>query len=147
MTTEVVRDERGRWIKAPVSPTPITHANAREMAERRWRKYRLAAANRVMREAAAIDPEVRTVADAWGVLNARLFAELMDRPRGDDVAQLGRNIGALPLPHERQLADGQAVQAQTVNIMQIIGGDAAAEILAERLAAADANTASAADAD
>ena len=84
-----------------------------------------------MREAASLDPTVQTPADAWGVLNARLFTEQMDKPRGDDVAQLGRNIGALPLTHERiQAGDGNS-QPQTVNILQIVGGDAARELMAE----------------
>jgi hypothetical protein len=39
----VIKDDRGKWIKAPVSPKPITKENAREMQQRRYTKQREAA--------------------------------------------------------------------------------------------------------
>ncbi|MEW6242012.1 MAG: hypothetical protein AB1564_14505 [Chloroflexota bacterium] len=104
--SEIIRDERGRFLPGTRPPNTIrSSADARNLAEARWRKYRQAAARGVTAEAMAIDPNVSNQYDAWALVNGRLFQEQMDKPRGDDVAQLGRNIGAVPLAHERAQAD------------------------------------------
>ena len=98
---EVLRDAKGRWIVAPPSAKPITHANAREMAAKRWAKYRQAAADAVTREASSIG-KGNTRFAAWGELNARMYQQIMDsdKPREQAVALLGRNIGAIPREDE-----------------------------------------------
>jgi hypothetical protein len=44
----VVRDSHGRWIIAPKSPAPITHANARTLATTRWEMAREASIQGLM---------------------------------------------------------------------------------------------------
>lgn len=88
----------GRIVaKGPDAAATITAGNAKELAARRWEKYRRTAASKVMQEAAAIDPSVKTPAEAWGLLVARLFQQIMDseKPRGEDIRRLGQFIGAL----------------------------------------------------
>jgi hypothetical protein len=100
MTELVPRDEKGRFIKgAGERGKPIkSSADARMMAQKRWAKARKAAADRVTREAASIDPTVNTWADAWGLVTARQYSALMDsdKPRGDDLLAIGKAIGAMP---------------------------------------------------
>jgi hypothetical protein len=99
------RDEHGRILAPlPGGAPPITSANARTMAEKRWAKARAAAAAAVVDEAKSIFPNVTSPAAAWGVMNARLFSQIMDsdKPRENAVTALGRNIGALPADWEIQ---------------------------------------------
>lgn len=111
-TGAIVRDDRGRFVKgAEAQGKPIkSSADARTMAQKRWAKARLAAADRVTREAAAIDPSVNTWADAWGLVTAKQYTALMDsdKPRGDDLLAIGRAIGAMPSDADRM----QLQQAQ-----------------------------------
>lgn len=110
--------------------TPYDSARAREAAAKRWDKYRRDAADAVAKEAGSIMPGSSTPGAAWGVLNARLFQQIMDsdKPRGGDVEILGRNIGALPRLNDVQ---GQG-QGNTTNILAI--SDTAARALADALA-------------
>ena len=88
--TNVLRDERGRWLVAPKSPAPITHDNARSMVQKRWDNYRRAAVKRIVGEASSIDPTVSTGADAFGLVASKQFAALMDsdKPKLDDLERL-----------------------------------------------------------
>ncbi len=119
---EIVRDSNGRWVVPPKSPAPITHANAREMQMKRWDRHREAAARGVVKEAMAISSDVRDEYDAWGVINGRLFVEMMDKPRGDDIHRLGQAIGALPLPYERgQMGESAGVIISEQAFGQLVG--------------------------
>ena len=103
------RDERGRLL-APIPGsekhqfTPIT---ARIVQEKRWARARQAAANRITREAAAIDPTVSTWAEAWGLVAAKQYVALIDseKPRGDDLYRIGQVMGALPTALETRAAE------------------------------------------
>lgn len=112
--------------------TPFHSGNAADMARRRWDKYRREAAAAVVAEAKSSLPSVTSPGHAWGALNARLFSQIMDsdKPRGDDVEALGRNIGAIPRAHEIR----EAAQPTVTN--NIVVGDDAARIIAEALARA-----------
>jgi hypothetical protein len=109
-TQAVVRDDKGRWITPPPGNQKFTSVTARTMAEKRWQKARAAAAAAVVDEAKSIMPNVTSPGAAWGLLNARLFSQIMDsdKPRENAVIALGRNIGALP-------ADWEIQQQQTDN--------------------------------
>lgn len=99
-----LRDEKGRLLRKLESGAPtITPETARSMVARRWDNYRRAAANRITREAAAIDPTVNTPADAWGVVVAKQYTALLDadKPRGDDLYRMGQIIGALPTVYDK----------------------------------------------
>lgn len=108
--TEVVqfkaeRGPGGRFLTKPkgIEQYAITKENAAEMARKRWRKYQEAAADAVLDEVGSIAPGITTPEQAWGVLNARLAVQILEseKPRGDDLAVLGRNMGAIPNAHER----------------------------------------------
>lgn len=73
-------------------------------------------------------PSVTHPGHAWGLLNARLFSQIMDsdKPRGDDVATIGRNMGALPAVHEVRAT--QEPGSVTNNILAI-DTDAATRLL------------------
>lgn len=110
--------------------TPYDSTRAREAAHKRWEKYRRDAADAVAKEAGSIMPGSSTPGAAWGILNARLYQQIMDsdKPRGGDVEILGRNIGALP-----RLTDAGTAQPQSVtNVLAI--SDTAARALADALA-------------
>jgi len=68
-----------------------------------------AARSRVTRALAAIDPTIGSSADAWGALVASVAEAVVasaaeGRPRGDDMAQVGRAMGLLAQPHEQAQA-------------------------------------------
>jgi hypothetical protein len=92
-TQQVVRAKDGKWIVPPKSPAPITHANARMMAQKRWEKYRRAAVKRIVGEAQSVDLEVSTGADAFALAAAKQFTALLD----SDKPVLGqlKELGAL----------------------------------------------------
>jgi len=77
----------------------------------RWQKYQEAAANAVASEIASIAPASNTPFAAWGVLNARTAAAIMDseKPRGRDLEYIGRNIGAIPTAYDAPGQDGAGV--------------------------------------
>jgi len=104
------RDERGKMLAPLPGTQPITHATARSMAALRWEKARKSAANRIMREAASIDPTVSTWYEAWGILAAKQYLALMDsdKPRGDDLYRIGQVMGALPTSLEARAMEQQA---------------------------------------
>jgi hypothetical protein len=89
---QVVRAADGKWIVPPKSPAPITHANARSMAQLRWEKYRKAAVKQILGEAQSIDTDIQTPADAWGLLMAKQYAALMDseKPVIEQAERLGK---------------------------------------------------------
>lgn len=80
----------GRMVKAPAS-TLITSENATALTRKRWEKFRLASNSRIVREAAAIDPTVKTPADAYGLLTSRQYVALLDydKPRVDELEKMG----------------------------------------------------------
>ena len=110
--------------------TPITSATARDLAKRRWAKFRQAAARRVTAEAQAIDPTATTAAEAWGLAVAKQYTALLDsdKPRGDDMIRIGEAIGAVATARER---DAEQTN-NTVNIAILDTG--AAQALAQALA-------------
>jgi hypothetical protein len=90
--TQVTRRPTGEWITAPKSPAPITHANARSMAQKRWEKYRRAAVERIVGEAKSIDPSISTGADAFALVASKQYVAMIDseKPRIEDLGRLGQ---------------------------------------------------------
>lgn len=80
----------------------LTTSYAREMVDARWDKYRKATASRILKEAQAIDPDIKTEEDAWALLVGKTFIAIMDsdKPRGDDLEKVGKAMGAMPQSHE-----------------------------------------------
>ena len=91
----IVRDSNGRFQKGTVSPKPITHDNAREMLEKRAQKAAQRSRQRIVREAAAIDPDVRDIFDAHALMLARQYIAILDsdKPRMDDAEKLAQMLG------------------------------------------------------
>lgn len=93
MSDEVKR-VNGKWLEPP--PKSIEHrfttANARTMAEKRWAKFRQSANSRILREAVAIDPTIKTPADAYGLLASKQFVALLDydKPRIDELEKMAK---------------------------------------------------------
>lgn len=126
---EAERGQGGRFLTKPkgIEQYTITSENAADMARRRWQKYREAAADAVAEEIGSIVPGVTTPEQAWGVLNARLASQIMDsdKPRGDDLTALGRNMGAVANAHERSEmenppADAAAIVAATTELVKVL---------------------------
>lgn len=119
--TQVKRDERGRWIEKPphTKQYEITHANARTMAEKRWAKFRASANSRILREAVAIDPTIKTPADAYGLLASKQFVALMDydKPRIDELEKMAKLMtGYEPSKVSEDTAQAQPASADTYNV-------------------------------
>lgn len=131
--TEVVqfqaeRGAGGRFLTKPkgIEQHAFTKENAAEMSKKRWQKFREAAADAVAAEMGSITPGVTTPQQAWGVLNARLAAQIMDseKPRGSDLVDLGRNMGAIPNAYERtelENPSGGSLDGTSDAVMQLIG--------------------------
>lgn len=86
----------------------ITSEQGREMAARRWDKYREATASRILKEARSIDPDVKTEHDAWALLLSRTFQQALDseKPRAEAVEVIGKALGAMPFAHDVKLLEG-----------------------------------------
>jgi hypothetical protein len=113
MSDPTPRNNKGHWLEKPQSA--MAHAFNSETAaaasRKRWKKYREAAADAIVEKMGTAVPGVTTPEAAWGVLNARLAVQIMksDKPRGDDLAVLGRNMGAIPNAYERSEMENRAV--------------------------------------
>jgi hypothetical protein len=129
MTTKRIVSNPGGGTKA------ISQANASAMAKKRWQKYRQSAAKGILKEAIAIDPSVKTPADAWQLVTGKQYVALMDsdKPRADDLYRIGQIVGALPLAGE--LAAGQA-QAQA-GVTVTMSADTARDMIASLLNGCD----------
>lgn len=131
MSDPTPRNEKGHWLEKPQSAMPYAFNSETAVAasRKRWEKYREAAANAVVEKMGTAVPGVTTPESAWGVLNARLAVQIMksDKPRGDDLAVLGRNMGAIPNAYERSemenpsratLADAGAAVVELLAILR-----------------------------
>lgn len=76
--TKPLRDARGRMLAPLPGKHTITSADASILARRRWDKVRRETSNRVLAEAQAIDPTVKTMADALALMNSKQYVALMD---------------------------------------------------------------------
>lgn len=96
---EIQRDSNGRFLPGTKPPNTIkTTADARSMAAKRWNKAAQASRDRITREAASIDPEVRNVYDAHALMMAKQYTTILDsdRPRMDDAEKLAQLLGTAP---------------------------------------------------
>lgn len=87
------RDEKGRILAPlPGGAPPITPANARTLALKRWEKYRKNAVQKVTGIIAEVDPSVSTGAEAYAVILAKHAKLLHDskQPKIYDVEKLGQ---------------------------------------------------------
>ncbi len=107
----IVRGEGGRFLAGTKSPAPITHANAREMQAKRAEKAALRARQRIVREAASIDPEVRDIYDAHALMLAKQYTTILDsdKPRMDDTRLLAQMLGTYA--KDKDIAQGVTVPA------------------------------------
>lgn len=127
MSDEIVlRDERGRMLAPLPGTKPITNANARSMAERRWQKYRQEAVKRITDEIASIEPGVSTGAAAFGVIAAKQAVALMDseKPRIGDLEKLGQIMsGHTPENSRREnaAAPAGAIVAPPAALLELVG--------------------------
>ncbi len=125
MEEQITRRPDGKWITAPKSPAPITHANARSMAQRRWEKYRRQAVKKIVEEAKSIDPSVSVGADAYGLVAAKQFTALMDseKPRIADLEKLGHIMTGMDAePRRENTPDGSdsSITASPQALMQLV---------------------------
>ena len=92
MSDEIIRDERGRFLRKPSQAYPLNAQNARELAKRRWDKTRRAAVERIVGEAASIDPTVSTYDNAYALAAVRQYQALLDydKPAQDQLDKLRR---------------------------------------------------------
>ena len=90
-TQPALRDKRGRMLAPLPGEKPFTSVTARTAVQRRWEKFRLASNNRITREAASIDPTVKTPADAFALVATKQYTTLMDsdKPKIADLEKLG----------------------------------------------------------
>ena len=125
---EVTRDERGRWIKAPVSPAPITAENTHEYARRR-RELKQATIQAAANEAVergdwrAVHGDMAFVAAI--AQTAYIKATTADDPKAIDAARF--------LLQETGLSDKQAEQVQTVTNNVMVLDDATRGMIAQLL--------------
>lgn len=99
---KIVRGEGGKFAPGTVPNNIITPANARSLAKKRWEKAAQTSRNRVIREAASIDPDVRTIYDATALLLAKQYTTLIDsdKPRMDDTEKMMQLLGVAPRSSE-----------------------------------------------
>lgn len=107
-------------------------ADPRTMAAARWEKYRRAAAARVQKYAASIDPTVTTPEDAAALLVERTYQQAMDaeRPQPDALLAVQRSIGAMPLSANETRQDGNTPAINAANVtINLVMSDIAASLL------------------
>ena len=120
---KIVRGEGGKFAPGTVPPVQITSANARSLAKRRWEKAAQTSRNRVIREAASIDPDVRTIYDATALLLAKQYTTLIDsdKPRMDDTEKMMQLLGVAPrssdLKGEETTADAPVTAIRDIMLM------------------------------
>lgn len=107
------RDVTANRIIRPPTSALITPENANALQRKRWEKFRQASNSRIIREAAAIDPSVRTPADAYGLLVSKQFVALMDydKPRVDELEKMGEIMAGGPMHSKQADADGDTAAA------------------------------------
>jgi len=94
----------------PIRDADTARALQAKSVQARRNNAAKAARSRVTRALAAIDPTVGSSADAWGALVASVAEAVVasaaeGKPRGDDMMQVGRAMGVLAQPHEREAGD------------------------------------------
>ena len=120
---KIVRGEGGKFAPGTVPNNIITPANARSLAKRRWEKAAQTSRNRVIREAASIDPDVRTIYDATALLLAKQYTTLIDsdKPRMDDTEKMMQLLGVAPrgseLKGEEATADAPVTAIRDIMLM------------------------------
>ena len=122
---EVTRDNNGRWITPPPSPAPISHANARLYAKKRWDKSRAAAAAAVIEEGRKINAGISSMPGVWGLVNAHLFNTIIksDKPRPQAVELLGKNIGAIASEADHELQEGESgLESDLRGLVRLLSG-------------------------
>jgi len=104
-TGEIVRIN-GKFAPGTQPANLITSANARSMAQKRWRKAEQKAGAALLAEVQSIAPSVTTPTGAYAFVVAKQAIALIDsdKPRFDDVQTLGQIIGLVP--RSAQLRDG-----------------------------------------
>lgn len=124
----IMRNERGKFAPGTQSKAGIkSSADARNLAQKRWDKYRAATAKGIVAEAIAIDPSANTPEAAMALVAGKQYVALMDsdKPKVDDLYRMYQIVGGLPLAGELQ-AQAQS-PAGTVGgiVTEILGALAA----------------------
>ena len=104
----IAERNRGKFTKLPpaLEKYKITPETSAEMARRRHEKYRRAAAAAVADKVHGRISQVSTPVQAWSYIVADQVGKILDsdKPRGDDVRQVGQWIGAVVSESDRTLA-------------------------------------------
>lgn len=119
-TGGIIRAANGKFLPGTKSPHPITRDNAREMLEKRAQKAALRARQRVVREAAAIDPDVHDIYDAHALMLAKQYIAILDsdKPRMGDAKELSDMLGT-SVPYRMQQDTGASVAAVVADMADL----------------------------
>jgi hypothetical protein len=81
-------------------------AQGSELGQKRKREFREASQAAILKEAQSIDPNVKTPAEAFGMLMAKQYQTFMDaeKPRGDDLLKFSQLLGGTPSAAEEKAA-------------------------------------------
>jgi hypothetical protein len=125
-TSVTARDSNGRMLAPlPGGAAPITSANARSMAQKRWDNYRREIVKRVTGEAASIDPEIQTPAQAAAFLVASQYTKLLDqdKPAVDQAVKLLQVMAGVSETGNSQRANESTpgtISASPDTLMQLV---------------------------
>ena len=126
LNDQAIRDSRGRMLAPLPGTQPITHANARTLALKRWEKYRREAVQKVTGIIAKeVDPSIETGAQAYAVVLAHHAKLLIQskQPRIYDVEKLGQLMtGASQESQRGNAGDPPAgvIIAQPATLMELV---------------------------
>lgn len=142
----IAERNRGKFVSLPPSleKHKITKETSAEMARRRHEKYRQAAAAEVAKKVGGRISQVSTPVQAWSYIVADQVGKILDsdKPRGDDVRQVGQWIGAVVSESDRTLPgenlDGGSGGGIAAHAMALL-----AELAQTQRAQADTNAAQA----
>jgi hypothetical protein len=105
MSEIALRDAQGRMLAPLPGAKPIRSSErARELSNKRWEDMRRKSNQRIVAEAAAIDPTVKTPSDAFALVVSKQYVALVDsdKPKMADVEKLGYLISGKDRQNSRR---------------------------------------------
>lgn len=120
-TGGIIRAANGKFLPGTKSPKPITSDNAREMLAKRANKAAQRARQRILREAASIDPDVHDIYDAHALMLAKQYTTILDsdKPRMTDTRELAELMGTA-VPYRLQSGgDAGAVASVVIDMADL----------------------------
>lgn len=115
-----IRNERGHWLEAHPEGHTITQADASQLNRKRYEDAQRAIQERILAQMQTFAPDpVHTPTEAYAEIVTKQAVALYDsdKPRFEDVAQLGQLMGFVPRKGERAEQDQEPAQQTNITVL------------------------------